>query len=357
VVSHQQGSLTVKFGGPTNVPPECNDGKRGIVFTHEGGKRIHSDGHVHLTFTVTAVPTTDSSGAKTISATFPTTPATLTGLDPTIGYRVHVRANNALGLGQASAVTDAVLAMPSGGSTRAQSWSSIRDFVHGLSFDTPTKATFTLLGPQQDPSAIYNGQIFVGSADLVIYGDGAILDANGTGRFFDMSDGSFLGYKPSLTLFNLTMRHGRTGPPGTGCSGGAIHAFFPKFLALYDCTLEYNTMPDGESDGDGGAIRSWWSLNTSFVRCIFNANEADIGGALDLRYNDHVYILDTIFFRNHAGRFKGQGNNGGGGGFGNGGAIFVMTYTHFEIIGCTFLENLAATLVRSGSTLQQHSYD
>jgi hypothetical protein len=340
-VSHLEGSLTIKFNGPTNVPPECNNGGHGIVYTYEGAQRIHSDSHSPLTFTVTAVPTTGSSAVKAVTATFPTTIGTLTGLDPTIGYTVHVRASNAAGMGPASTTVMDAVPMPNGGNTRAQSWSSIRDFVHGLTRDRPTDATFTLLSPQQDPSAVYNGQIYVGFANLVIYGDGAVIDANGTGRFFDMSDGSYLGHQPSLTLFNLTMRHGRTGPYNTGCSGGAIHAISPKLLALYDCSLEYNTQPPGQSDGDGGAIRSWYSLNTSIIRCLFYGNEADVGGALDLRQNYRAYIHYNRFLKNVAGRFKGI-DNGNGGGFGVAGAAYIKGWGLVEIIGNEFIENTAA---------------
>jgi hypothetical protein len=73
MTSHLQGTLTIEFGGPTNLPPTCHD-NRGIVYTMiTTNERLHSDEHRGIVYTVTAVPTAThiSAGTDTVSASFP----------------------------------------------------------------------------------------------------------------------------------------------------------------------------------------------------------------------------------------------------------------------------------------------
>jgi hypothetical protein len=272
VISHLEGTLTVKFDGPTNIPPHCHH-KENVEYTesYDGSTMyLQSDGHRAIVYIVTAVPTT--SGAAAITATVHATIGTLVGLDPSTGYNVHVRAYNAVGTGPASTIVPDVVPMPIGGSARAQSWSSIRCFVAGLTVEAPTNATFKLRSPQEDPSAVYDGQMrIMGRSNLVIYGDGAVVDANKTGRFFHLGGSKLHGGSGSLTLYNLTLRNGVSGPPGSNSRGGAFFASNMLFIALYFCTLEFN-----HADGDGGVIyaEDFVGLIT-FVGCTFFKNTCD----------------------------------------------------------------------------------
>jgi hypothetical protein len=200
------------------------------------------------------------------------------------------------------------------------------------------------LSSQEDSSVVYNGQIYVGSSHLVIHGDGAIIDANGTGRFFDLMYGSYFGLQPSLTVYNLTMRHGRTGPHGSGCSGGAIAAWFATVNAFH-CTFEYNTMPDGESDGDGGAVWTQWTIFVLISDCIFYRNEGDVGAAVNFGFGPGKFVYrDNVFRENKAGVHKNNAQRGGG--FGVGGALALRGWCAYELTRNTFVDNWSAFIVR-----------
>jgi predicted outer membrane repeat protein len=291
--SHLKGTVSIRFNGPTNVPSSCHD-DRGIVWESIGNHRVHSDGHVGIDYTVTAVPVVGN--GRAVTATFSTTTATIIGLDPSTEYNVHVRASNALGSSSASAVVP-TRPMPNGHNS-ARSWPSIREFMSGLTANTPMNATFTLLSPHQDPSAGYNGQIPIhGRSHLVIYGAGVILDANGTGGFFHLNHER----GASLTVYNLTMRNGNAGPLDAGCGGGAITASHAS-LALYDCTFESCT---ALSSG-GGAFDANALLTLIIVGCLFSGNSAkEGGGALFVERGKSVTIRDSEFVENDSGHVGG----------------------------------------------------
>jgi hypothetical protein len=294
--SHLLGTLTVKFDGPTNVPTSCLD-DQGIIYTiaSTSGMRLQSDGHHGLEYTVSAVPKPRfaSAGAKAVSGSFPTTIATLTGLDPSTEYDVIVHASNALGIGPNSVTMTSVTAVPT---TASQSWSSIRGFMHGLTAHSPTNATFTLQSPQQDPTAGYTGKILIrGQSQLTIYGEGAIMNANYTGQFFDLAQEK----GATLKVYNLTMRNAISGPPNARCNGGAVMAAFSALVGFYSCTFEGNTIP---SKGAGGAIYLIGStielLDCKFIRNGLGGQAFINGGALKTHFLTRATVRDTDFIEN-----------------------------------------------------------
>jgi hypothetical protein len=297
VASHLKGTLTVKFDGPSNIPSRCHDAN-GIRYTTPettGAKRVHSDGHQGLLYVITAEPA--EFGAAIITATFPKPTGTLVGLDSSIKYSVRVRAKNALGQGAASTVATNAVPMPTGGAGARQSWSAIREFGNGLSeLARGVSATFTLLSPQQDPSGGYDGRIFLrGESQIVIYGDGAILDAKSTGTFFEIRA------RASLALHNMTMLNGLSGPPAYGCKGGAIMANNAYKLEVYDSTFEANV---GAKRG-GALMINLVPYGAIFVRVNFTGNmipmdQEGSGGALALHYQPDSIVRDCLFWKNYA---------------------------------------------------------
>jgi hypothetical protein len=200
--------------------------------------------------------------------------------------------------------------------------------MDGITVDVPFNATFKLLSPQQDPSAVYDGQILVrGFSHLVIYGDGAIIDANRTGGFFNLHQE--LG--ASLTLFNLTMRHSDSWS-WTECDYAAITVRWARLLALHSCTVEGpSSMPEkGWTPGIvANRIDTVLITDSTFVKVgeilIANFMKATIRDSTFLRQRGGVRLLNGIMLE-FTGNTVIAGNHGGTNVFGSSGTMQLSGY-------------------------------
>ena len=179
----------------------------------------------------------------------------------------------------------------------------------------------------------FTGSITITRSNLIINGNGHILNGNNQYRIFYI-DGSQSG----VTLKNITFKNGLSPAPGSGqdsnrvSCGGAV-----DFRSSQYCVVDFCTFLDCYSNYGGGALHfSEGSQHNTISNCVFKNNQALIsGGAIRIRtttsqqsmYNT---IKNCYFEYNRAGFDTVRGGSGGA----------IEFYTGNSLLdNCTFIRN------------------
>lgn len=183
-----------------------------------------------------------------------------------------------------------------------------------------------------------NGISILKKHNIIIDGNGSVLNANGFSRIFYIDKDSTY-----ITLKNMIISNGNS----RRAPGGAIYVN-SDYFDLINCTFINNTAEDEDGGGAvyghdthshiidckfinnthtfsaGGAI-CWYGNDLTIKNTIFDNNMAtDYGGALSV--SGRTYVLNSTFINN-------IGDYGGA----------IHNYYHMDVDGCTFINNKAST--------------
>lgn len=181
--------------------------------------------------------------------------------------------------------------------------------------------TYTLDGAASE-DANASGDLDV-TAPLTIIGTGAVLDAAGVDRFFDLRGGS-------LTLIDVDIVNGAS--PGAE-NGGAIRTAAGTTLTLTEGSISDSTAINPgapvASAGSGGAVATAGSI--SVTDTTFDENSVSrAGGAIEVAAGGSVAITGGMFTGNDAGAAPG-----------NGGAVHITGNGTLTILVGTYSGNTA----------------
>jgi predicted outer membrane repeat protein len=192
-------------------------------------------------------------------------------------------------------------------SAECNSWINLRSLV-----SNSENLTVTL-----DPNfkSDYDSEIILRGKRVVIFGNGAIVDAGSQGNMFQLLSGS------ELELHSITLKNGYTADG----YGGAIYACGGSTFTIYNSILAKKIADGG--DAYAGAI---YACGDSTIR-IYNStladNSADGDGGAILTDGGTVNIHNSILKHNSA--------------YDNGGAIFADGGSTISIYNSTLTHNSA----------------
>jgi hypothetical protein len=166
---------------------------------------------------------------------------------------------------------------------------------------------------------------------LTIVGNGDTIDANHSGRLFDVAGGG------SLTLDNLTLQNGQAQPAratGFSADGGAIYN--QGTLVLSGVTVQFNTASGGYGGNGNAAGGSIWSNGSLILEnsCLVQGNSAVAFGGATNAYGGGICvaggtanITGTQFGGLFPNKAEGGTNNYNLAGSAYGGAVCVLAGT------------------------------
>lgn len=162
----------------------------------------------------------------------------------------------------------------------------------------------------------YEGGIELDIDDLVIDGNGKIIDGKNKSRIFIISANN-------VTLRNITFKNGYSfenyyNP--LNASGGAIRINHNTEVTIENCRFLNNL-----SQCDGGAIQNRGSLNVSGSE--FSQNNADVDGGAICNFNGEVTIIESELYENTAHIKEWMNYSGGGALHNNGGKMNIIDST------------------------------
>ena len=160
----------------------------------------------------------------------------------------------------------------------------------------------------------YEGGIELNANNLIIEGNGHIIDASELSRIFLVTGGS-------VTLRNIKFKKGKyflNYFDDEKCGGGAICSLHDSSIHILDCEFIEN-----QSKKSGGVILNK-GKSLKIERCLFKDNNSvEIGGAI--YNNSHLDLNDNCTFKNNSAK-----NSGGA--IYNDGDLFIIQ-------NCSFLNN------------------